>query len=300
MKKLLFTLSLTLIPFYTFAYEGTISQSGSCGATDTDCHYDLYDDGHLEISGSGEMTDWDYSKGNAAPWAPDSYQGTSLVTSVNVDGITKIGRWAFLWCRELEDVKISDTVKEIGGGAFESTNGLKSVVIPSSVDKLGWYAFSRSGLENIIIEGTPELDGTSTSLINTRNATIYCQESIGCENSGNGSGGTIIPYEKQGGVFILDGQYYLSGTDMAGGTNECQKELGECTRAVLEAKGICQGSSCDTFIQSDGQYMLKFGGKTYQDINALLKGDYDRRRIYTIEEANFVAGDKNRVSIKYR
>ena len=87
---------------------------------------------------------------------------------------------------------------------------------------------------------------------------------------------------------------------MAGGTNECKKELGECKRAVLEAKGICQGSSCDTFIQSDGQYMLKYNGKTYQDINALLKGDYDKRRIYTIEEANFVAGDKNRVSITYK
>ena len=298
MKKLLFTLSLTLIPFYTFAYEGTISQSGSCGATDADCHYDLYDDGHLEISGSGEMTDWNYSKGNPAPWAPDSYQGTSPVTSVNIDGITKIGKWAFLWCRELEDVKISDTVKEIAGGAFEQTRDLKSIVIPSSVDKLGMYAFASNGLENIIIEGTPELD--SKSLISTRNATIYCQKSIGCENNGNGSGGTIVPYEKQGGVFILDDKYYFSGTDMVGGTNVCSKELNECKRDVLEAKGICQGSSCDTFIQSDGQYMLKFGGKTYQDINALLKGDYDRRRIYTIEEANFVAGDKNRVSIKYR
>ena len=49
-----------------------------------------------------------------------------------------------------------------------------------------------------------------------------------------------------------------------------------------------------------GGYLLKVGSKTYQNINALLRGDYDRRRIYTIEEANFVAGDKNRVSIKYR
>jgi len=303
MKKLIFTLSLTFIPFYTFAYEGTISQSGSCGATDADCHYDLYDDGHLEISGSGEMTDWNYSKGNPAPWAPDSYQGTSPVTSVNIDGITKIGQYAFLWCRELTDVQVSDTVKTISGGAFEQTGFSSTLVIPESVESIGMYTFSNLADAKIVIEGTPELD--SKSLINTENATIYCQKSIGCENSGNGSGGTIIPYEKQGGVYILeDGteneKYYYSSTDMAGETNECNKGLNECKRDVLEAKGICQGSSCDTFIQSDGQYMLKFGGKTYQDINALLKGDYDRRRIYTIEEANFVAGDKNRVSIKYR
>ena len=297
MKKYVLMLGL-IASFNAQAYEGTISQSGSCGATDTDCHYDLYDDGHLEISGSGEMTDWEWRDGNAAPWAPDNAYGISPVTSVNVDGITKIGVYAFLWCRELTDVQISDTVKEIGGGAFELTNGLKSVVIPSSVDKLGMYAFSSSGLENIIIEGTPELD--SKSLINTRNATIYCQESIGCENNGNGSGGTIIPYEKQGGVYVLDGKYYLSGADMAGRTNECQKELGECKRDVLESKGICQGSNCDTFIQSDGKYMLKYGGRTYQSINDLLKGNYDVRRIYTVEEANFVSGKKNTVRLRYK
>ena len=299
MKKLIFTLSLTLIPFYTFAYEGTISQSGSCGATDADCHYDLYDDGHLEISGSGEMTDWEWRDGNAAPWAPDNYWDESPVQTVNINGITKIGQYAFLWCRELTDVQVSDTVKTISGGAFEQTGFSSTLVIPESVESIGMYTFSNLADAKIVVEGTPELDGKS--LINTENATIYCQKSIGCENSGNGSGGTIIPYEKQGGVYILeDGTKFLSAADMAGGTNVCAKGLNECKRDVLEAKGICQGSSCDTFIQSDGQYMLKFGGKTYQDINALLKGDYDRRRIYTIEEANFVAGDKNRVSITYR
>ena len=110
----------------------------------------------------------------------------------------------------------------------------------------------------------------------------------------------MIPYEKQGGVYILDGKYYYSGSDMANTTNECKKALGECKRDVLEAKGICQGSACDTFIQSDGNYMLKYNGKTYQSINDLLKGNYDKRRIYTVEEANFVAGERNTVTIKYR
>ncbi len=299
MRKYVLILGM-ILSFNAQAYEGTISQSGSCGATDTDCHYDLYDDGHLEISGSGEMTDWNYSNGNAAPWAPDNAYGTSPVTSVNVDGITKIGAWAFLWCRELSNVKISDTVKEIAGGAFEKTRDLKSVVIPSSVDKLGWYAFSRSGLENIIIEGTLELD--STSLINTGNATIYCTASSPCAGKGSEN---IIPYERKGGVYILDygtenEKYYYSSTDMAGKTNECTKVLGECKRDVLEAKGICQGSDCDTFIQSDGKYMLKYNGRTYQSINDLLKGNYDVRRIYTLEEANFVAGKVNSVKIRYR
>ncbi|MBP5615930.1 MAG: hypothetical protein J6X42_05225, partial [Alphaproteobacteria bacterium] len=64
MRKWVFIFGLMTLPFYGQAYEGNIAQSGSCGATDADCHYDLYDDGHLEISGTGEMSDWDYRVGN--------------------------------------------------------------------------------------------------------------------------------------------------------------------------------------------------------------------------------------------
>ena len=298
MKKLLFTLSLTLIPFYTFAYEGTISQSGSCGATDADCHYDLYEDGHLEISGTGEMRDYIQNR-DATPASEAPWKGESL-TSVSINGITRIGNYAF-YLTSMSNIEIPNTVTQLGWGVFEATH-TNNIVIPDSVTAINTYTFSHSSAENIVIEGTPKISGSA--FINTKNKKIYCSSEIDCTNKGKNQG-TIVPYDKQGGVYILDygtenEKYYYSSMDMAGKTNECTKVLGECKRDVLEAKGICQGSNCDTFIQSDGQYMLKFGGKTYQDINALLKGDYDRRRIYTIEEANFVAGDKNRVSIKYR
>ena len=294
MKKLIFTLSLTLIPFYTSAYEGTISQSGSCGATDADCHYDLYEDGHLEISGTGEMRDYiqnrDATPASEAPWKDES------LTSVSINGITRIGNYAF-YLTSMPDIKIPDTVAQVGWGAFQQAH-VNNIVIPDSVDVINTYTFYNSSAENIVIEGTPQITGKA--FIGTKNKKIYCSSEIDCTNKGKNQG-TVIPYEKQGGVYILeDGTKFLSAADMAGGTNICAKELNECKREVLEAKGICQGSSCDTFIQSDGNYMLKFGGKTYQSINDLLKGNYDRRRIYTIEEANFVAGDKNRVSIKYR
>ncbi len=308
MKRYILIFNFAIMPFALSAYDGTISQSGSCGATDADCHYDLYEDGHLEISGTGEMSDFNYSKGNAAPWGPASSKGESLVKTVNIDGITKIGTWAFLWSRELTDVKISDTVKIISGGAFEYTGKLESLVIPSSVERMGEYNFSNSGIKNLVIEGTPELTHPDSTFIfidkysdgTFHEAKIYCLSNFNCADKGQGENATVVPYDIQGGVYILDDKYYLSGTDMTGGTNICKKELNECKRDVLQNKGICQGSSCDMFIQSDGQYMLKYNGKTYQDINALLKGNYDRRRIYTIEEANFVAGKVNTVKIKYK
>ena len=42
------------------------------------------------------------------------------------------------------------------------------------------------------------------------------------------------------------------------------------------------------------------GGKFYASLDDLAQGKYIPKRIYTIDEANRVAGEKNRVSIRYR
>ena len=198
----------------------------------------------------------------------------------------------------LTSIDLPDTITSIGYVAFRNT-GLTEFIVPDSVTSIDQAAFlshGTSNLEKLVISDSVTSIGDKA--FNGLTATVYCAATSPCADKGSEN---IVAYEKQGGVYILeDGTKFLSAADMAGGTNICNKELNECKRNVLEAKGICQGSSCDTFIQSDGKYMLKFGSKTYQDINALLKGDYDRRRIYTIEEANFVAGDKNRVSITYK
>ena len=41
-------------------------------------------------------------------------------------------------------------------------------------------------------------------------------------------------------------------------------------------------------------------GKFYTSLSDWAKDNYIKKRIYTIDEANAVAGEKNRVSIKYR
>ena len=53
------------------------------------------------------------------------------------DGITKIGRFAFSSCKEVQEVVIPDSVQEIEGGAF-MYSGLKSLLIPDSVTVLDW------------------------------------------------------------------------------------------------------------------------------------------------------------------
>ena len=334
MKKVILILSLVL----SFNAYSEIVTGDKCGDNCT-WTFDT-NTGKLTVSGIGDMYDWTMNKisttklwekdithyQTTAPWKEYS---TSIQTIDIQDGITSIGAAAF-YNTTVSDVVMPNSITKIATHAFQYAANLteatlpknltniehaafadasvSSFVIPESLQSFGTYPFYSQSLENLVFEGDVDIKknmfSNNTGYIPETLSSIYCQASnTSCQGFKNDEqiGDKINVYEKQGGVYILEnGTKFLSAADMAGGTNICNKELNECKRAVLEAKGICQGSSCDTFIQSDGNYMLKFGGKTYQNINALLKGDYDRRRIYTIEEANFVAGDKNRVSIKYR
>ncbi len=83
---------------------------------------------------------------------------------------------------------------------------------------------------------------------------------------------------------------------MINDTNTCGTDLDVCKAMVLKNKGLCKNLSydCKDFVDSanDGK-ILKVGLKTYQSLDDLLKGNYDVHRIYTIEEANQVAGRIN-------
>ncbi|MBR1915926.1 MAG: leucine-rich repeat domain-containing protein [Alphaproteobacteria bacterium] len=326
MKRTVFILS-ALISFNVYA-ECDEAGYFDCGTTGDVKWYLTNDKTKLIFSGQGETATnyaeevnpyYDGVENKAgrrvnAPWG----QYNNTVTDIEVkEGVTGVS-WIGLGFEHVTNVSLPSTLEVLGEGALNRTYALQNVDFPDSLKVIGDGALFHTGVTNIIIPDSVKTIDTSgikysyaetiiipdsvTSIADntflSSAATIYCTSASPCVGKGSEN---IVAYEKQGGVYILeDGTKFLSAADMASGTNICNKELNECKRNVLEAKGICQGSSCDTFIQSDGNYMLKFGGKTYQSINDLLKGNYDRRRIYTIEEANFVAGDKNRVSIKYR
>jgi hypothetical protein len=54
--------------------------------------------------------------------------------------LTYIGSAAFAGCAQLTDVTLNDGLLEIGQGAFAGA-GMKSIVVPSSVDTIGYCAF---------------------------------------------------------------------------------------------------------------------------------------------------------------
>ena len=122
---------------------GELIDSGSCGAN---VYWALYDNGLLEISGSGQMRDMEAEE---APW----YEYSDKINSVTIEnGVTSIGGYAFSWCGSLAKVTIGDSVTTIGEYAFVSCQSLTNITIPDSVISIGDSAFHWcSGLTSIII-----------------------------------------------------------------------------------------------------------------------------------------------------
>ncbi len=144
--------------------ETNIVASGTCGENLT---WTLDDTGTLTISGTGEMTDYNY--GSDAPWyrhlasiktividdgvtgigdyafdnSDNAFDAISSLTSVTIgNSVTSIGTGAFMWCAKLTDVTMGNSVTSFERNAFYHCNNLTSVEIPDSTVSIGRDAFS--------------------------------------------------------------------------------------------------------------------------------------------------------------
>ena len=120
------TVSATFIPF------------GYCGAEDGGKNLTwTFDESTktLAISGKGKMKDFDENK---APWYSYNVRINTILIS---DGVTSIGKKAFLDCSSLSSVTIPNSVTKIDFNAFESCAYLSSVTIPNSVKLISDLAF---------------------------------------------------------------------------------------------------------------------------------------------------------------
>lgn len=123
-----------------------IVASGDCGKNGNNVTWELFCDGRLKISGTGEMAD--YFIFNPSPW--NSYDD-SISSVVIEDGVTSIGEWAFAGCG-MTSVSIPNSVTYIDQYAFSNCNGLTSIEIPNSVTSIGDYTFDGcTGMTSITI-----------------------------------------------------------------------------------------------------------------------------------------------------
>lgn len=114
--------------------------SGECGDS---MIWTLSSTGVLTIAGSGDM--WDFKEESTddglvstAPW----YDRREEIKTVRIlQGVTSIGKLAFMDCSSMTDITIPEGVTRIGDEAFSSCNGLTSITIPVSVTGIGYEAF---------------------------------------------------------------------------------------------------------------------------------------------------------------
>ena len=114
----------------------------------------LYEDGTLNISGTGEMRGY-----NAYSIKSPACDNSNIKNVVIEDGITSIGSFAFYGC-SLTNIRIPGSVTSIGKYALDDCMSLTSVTIPGSVSSIGEYAFSdcRNLTDATILDGVTSIE----------------------------------------------------------------------------------------------------------------------------------------------
>ena len=127
---------------------GAINEDGS-NIEDT-AKWTLDSQGTLTITGSGKTTCYrvdyyeeldtnDLELKKAQPWAAYDDQIRKVVIE---EGITEIGNFNFMKCKNLETVQLPNTLKKIWSRAFWKCESLKEITIPDSVDVIADHAFA--------------------------------------------------------------------------------------------------------------------------------------------------------------
>ncbi len=116
--------------YLILAYDKDIT--GTCGASLT---WKLSMDGILQISGTGEMTD--YTKGSA-PWAAYADRIVSVAAD---EGVTSFGNYAFYNCKKLAALEAPASLRRVGEGCFYGCEVLPEAVIPAGATEIAAYTF---------------------------------------------------------------------------------------------------------------------------------------------------------------
>ena len=268
LSTLLFTATMMFAQNVLAVVSGNCGARSGTGTTDDPyvyadtCQWTLdTDTGEMNISGSGNMYSAAYDSTTGYPSPWKSYR--SSIKNVTIEyGITNVADGAFHSATRLETINVADSVTKIGESAFRGT-ALTSVKIPASVTSIVSNALgNNSYLKNITFEGNMPKCGVGWIK--------------------NASSDLIINF---------------SGSD-------ADKE--KLLQAVAQGgvyQYICDNDQCHTIPSPQENVTIRFLAPDgamiyYNDKGKIIK--MNGKRIYTIDEANRVTGQKNRISIKYR
>ena len=256
-----------------------------CGTTDDGLSWEISnikdengnDTQQLTITGTGAMKDYSRTGETRAPWRDDS-NGTinaapGITKIVIGDGITAIGVRAFEDMWNVTSVSLPDGLKSVGEEAWNGCFHLSEINLPSSLETLAPYAFYNTQISNIDLPENLEtikwrVFGSTTLL-----SDITIPEGVDIN---------ALAFEDEAGNACVQNVY-------------CSGENASCQ--ALKNRESMAGKV--QFYQKDGDgYFYK--NHWYASPNDIISDNHIKKRIYTIDEANAVAGKTNSVKIRYR
>ena len=275
--------------------------------------------GTFTVYGTGENASGEMGRYNAtgtepnrtttAPWKDKLSDINHIVVS---KGVTNIGKYAFSGAKNLDHLELPESVKNIGYYAFMDSE-LKSVNTLKHVDSIGDGGFYRTNLENIdLSDNLTEIGYATFGITQLSNlfipdsvekignlallglpaaAKVYCNnENDRCDALFYGDTDTglesekLVKYTKKDGFYQTeDGKLFANLDLMAHGA--------ACSSAANCAEILAAANAGTPF---------QVGSKIYNSLDDFAKGNNVKFRIYTIDEANKIAGKINTFSIKYR
>ena len=216
----------------------------------------------------------------------EAFISATNLTSVDLTGVKTIGYGAFASATNLTSANLTG-VETIGQQAFHGATGLTSVDL-TGVQTIGQAAFQGArSLTSVDLTGVQTIGDSAFY-----NATGFT--SVVISDSLLDSNGNILGYSCD--VNNVCAGIYSSAFEGSGlNTIYCPKGK-TCGNSFTGLSGTLK--TIPYSIDENGQ--IKAGGKTYASLDDLASGKHIPKRIYTIEEANEVAGEVNTIRIRYR
>ena len=129
---------------------GYALRSGTCGVLGDNVRWTLYSNGTLKLTGYGRMRDYEAWDLYWIPW----YSFRSSIKAVVAEGIENIGSLAFYDSCNIQSLKVSNSVKEIGWDAFGFNYGLKTIEFGTGLTRINSQAFQAcNALTSVSIPG---------------------------------------------------------------------------------------------------------------------------------------------------
>ena len=175
----------------------------------------------------------------------------------------------------IQNINIEEGITTIGFNAFYGFENLKNIELPQSLTQILPGGLENcTSLENLTIPDNVTIDPEALETTSIKTLVIPANTTL-----------SPTAFKADNSTPTLIEKLY------------CAPQMKDACEAAIAYRG--DAAEVVEYQQtSDNQYLVD--GKYYAKLNDIGTPNYIKKRIYTIDEANRVAGEKNRVSIKYR